>query len=273
MHSTTLKIADKYVTARRPLQETCIDVNTSNAEALLERNGFLILRNALDPILVSDLAGFYFSLFERGFFTRLSTDKWRQNHPFLLEHGTGNHPANTFVRSALFFKLLEQSGLDKTISDIFPSCTNPLPRIIVRCFSQFSRRSTLPHRDIEYIQPSDPKCHKAITVWLPLTQVDETTGQLIYFPKSHTVNDKCNQVAQNGKPLDREKLPELFFNSWVIPEVKIGDVLIHDLYSIHSGFTPVSREFVRLSLDLRYVNNLRYTDPRWLSSWRGDDAF
>jgi hypothetical protein len=271
--SVNLSISKYNIVASSAPAEHYITTTHQRADELLDKLGFLIVRNAVKFSVLAGFAESYFSLFDPLTYTRISDVQWRQNCAYPIDHGIAGHPANNFVRSQDFVDFLRQTDLYSLISALFPSSPFPLPRVILRCFSNYSSRSTMPHRDREYLRPSQPQLHKGLTVWLSLTPVDVSTGQLVYLPLSSKAYADCDKHASPGRPLSIENIPDLTEETWLVPRLEYGDLLIHNLDIIHSSFTPKSRDFLRLSLDLRFVNNLAYSDHRWLAQWSGDDAF
>lgn len=246
--------------------------NIASSTQALDDYGFLVIKNAVNTDTLREFANSYFRLFPESF-QQTENNTWKQFSDTSSPHGVGSHPANSFVRSDIFSTLLRDCRLNELVASHFPSTSQLLPRVILRCFTNYSTRHTLPHRDKEYIKPLEPNLHKAITIWMPLTPVGKYNGQLIYFPKSDYIASRSEQISLEGSPLDLDMIPELKSSPWFFPIIEYGDLLVHTMDVIHSSFPPEADTYTRLSIDLRYVNNLQYTDSRWLNPWRGDDKF
>ena len=260
--------------ALRPAPSSCYvhKDDTSSSQNLLNAHGFLVIKQAVGVDILKSFASHYFRLFGNSFLQD-EDGNWSHVLPLSAPHGVGTHPANSFVTSRIYSSMIRECNVSQIVYNHFPATTSLLPRSIVRCFTNFSTRHTLPHRDKEYIKPSDPLRHKAITIWLPLTPVGISNGQLIYFPSSDHTITKSDRICRESSPLDLDLMPELLETPWYFPVVEYGDLLVHTVDVIHSSFTPESGSYTRLSIDMRFVNDLRYTDYRWLKPWRGDDKF
>ena len=123
-------------------------------------------------------------------------------------------------------------------------------------------RETDPHHD----QPYWPiKEAKTITAWIPLCDVDETNGQLGFYPGSHKLADKKFIDIFSGKVNEKEFLETSNLKSDEISyqELKAGDV------SFHHGLT-----FHRAKPNLSNKDRIVHTAIFFADgSTRGDDKF
>ena len=123
-------------------------------------------------------------------------------------------------------------------------------------------RETDPHHD----QPYWPiKEAKTITAWIPLCDVDETNGQLGFYPGSHKLADKKFIDIFSGKVSEKEFLETSNLKSDEISyqELKAGDV------SFHHGLT-----FHRAKPNLSNKDRIVHTAIFFADgSTRGDDKF
>ena len=123
-------------------------------------------------------------------------------------------------------------------------------------------RETDPHHD----QPYWPiKEAKTITAWIPLCDVDETNGQLGFYPGSHKLSDKKFIDIFSGKVSEKEFLETSNLKSDEISyqELKAGDV------SFHHGLT-----FHRAKPNLSNKDRIVHTAIFFADgSTRGDDKF
>ena len=123
-------------------------------------------------------------------------------------------------------------------------------------------RETDPHHD----QPYWPiKEAKTITAWIPLCDVDETNGQLGFYPGSHKLADKKFIDIFSGKVNEKEFLETSNLKSDEIryQELKAGDV------SFHHGLT-----FHRAKPNLSNKDRIVHTAIFFADgSTRGDDKF
>ena len=123
-------------------------------------------------------------------------------------------------------------------------------------------RETDPHHD----QPYWPiKEAKTITAWIPLCDVDQTNGQLGFYPGSHKLSDKKFIDSFSGKVSEKEFLETSNLKSDEISyqELKAGDV------SFHHGLT-----FHRAKPNLSNKDRIVHTAIFFADgSTRGDDKF
>ena len=123
-------------------------------------------------------------------------------------------------------------------------------------------RETDPHHD----QPYWPiKEVKTITAWIPLCDVDQTNGQLGFYPGSHKLSDKKFIDIFSGKVSEKEFLETSNLKSDEISyqELKAGDV------SFHHGLT-----FHRAKPNLSNKDRIVHTAIFFADgSTRGDDKF
>jgi ectoine hydroxylase-related dioxygenase (phytanoyl-CoA dioxygenase family) len=123
-------------------------------------------------------------------------------------------------------------------------------------------RETDPHHD----QPYWPiKEAKTITAWIPLCDVDDTNGQLGFYPGSHKLSDKKFIDIFSGKVNEKEFLETSNLKSDEISyqELKAGDV------SFHHGLT-----FHRAKPNLSSKDRIVHTAIFFADgSTRGDDKF
>ena len=123
-------------------------------------------------------------------------------------------------------------------------------------------RETDPHHD----QPYWPiKEAKTITAWIPLCDVDQTNGQLGFYPGSHKLSDKKFIDIFSGKVSEKEFLETSNLKSDEISyqELKAGDV------SFHHGLT-----FHRAKPNLSNKDRIVHTAIFFADgSTRGDDKF
>ena len=233
-------------------------------------SGFLVVRNVFPSSTVNLLRDLYFSMFNDEY--SFTNGQWNHVIDSCLSHGVGNHPARNFVRSTQFIEFINSPRLRFAASRLLDASNVYLcPRAIVRSFSHYSKRFTHAHRDCDYFVSSKPS--KAITAWVPLGPADLDHGQLIYLKDSHLLHEDVNKLVKKDRTIssDLGALADSLQTSWYLPDVTVGDVVFHCMNNIHASFST-SNKVPRLSCDLRFAASLEYSDPRWNSTWAGDDG-
>ena len=123
-------------------------------------------------------------------------------------------------------------------------------------------RETDPHHD----QPYWPiKETSTITAWIPLCDINETNGQLGFYPGSHKIQDKKFINIFSGKVDEKDFLKESNLDSdeVIYQNLQVGDV------SFHHGLT-FHRAKPNLSKSDRIVHTAIFFAD---GSTRGDDKF
>jgi phytanoyl-CoA hydroxylase len=131
----------------------------------------------------------------------------------------------------------------------------------VQYFSKPPRLSnpTPPHQDGYYycIKPNE-----AATIWMPLDDIDEENGAIVYVAGSHlkgVVNHNASYVLGFSQGITDENLGE--FGNPVVCRVKRGDCLIHHSLMIHSAGANFSDDRNRRALSSVYFAKRAQVDP------------
>lgn len=234
-------------------------------------SGFTVVKGLFEPSSILHLRDQYFGSFEDGSYSYYDCN-WHHNFSSFESHGTGNHPAASFVNSPDFLKFISTPSLRHISAFLLRSSSALLcPRAIVRSFSYLSNRCTFAHRDCEYFKVLDTT--KAITAWIPLGPADFDSGQLIYLNDSHLFSDTIQSYVRTDRTLSSnlQSFADQFNLSWVAPVLDLGDVVFHCLHNVHASF-DTHNVIPRLSCDLRFSADPSSVDPRWGNTWRGDDG-
>jgi hypothetical protein len=101
-------------------------------------------------------------------------------------------------------------------------------------------RTTLPHQDTFYL----PSCPRMWSVWFPLVETPLEVGPLGIVPGSH------QQVWQHESHLRGIDVPANV--AWATGPVRPGDVVAYGAATVHCAWSNVSRNMVRVALDVRY---------------------
>jgi Phytanoyl-CoA dioxygenase (PhyH) len=136
---------------------------------------------------------------------------------------------------------------------------------------------TPPHQDFPLIQGTS----NTWTAWIPLGDCPRTMGGLTVLRGSHQLGYVPIQASKGAGGIAAQTCP--WETDWVETDYEAGDVLIFPSYTIHKALRCQQREFIRLSLDVRYQSvhepieegSLRpHTELDWeevYAGWKQDD--
>lgn len=249
--------------------------------ARYSRDGYLYLRNFLDPTRVLAARDAYFSLFDRSYLkpgTAPVDGVFSGSRPDgLPAHGVVGHPAHAFVRSAGFEELASSPELSSLASAVLGGPAWRLPRSIVRHFDNSTPRASRAHVDHTYL---DRGSEKLITIWIPLGDCPVPTGGLVYLEGSHTMDEEdfaplrsVTDRPADGRPISHDLgwVAEKLGRRWLWADYFAGDVTVHSPHLVHASLDTTT-EAMRLSADVRFLLEGETPDPRWLEPWAGDDG-
>lgn len=120
-------------------------------------------------------------------------------------------------------------------------------------------KSTPPHQDGYYfcITPNE-----AVTVWIPLDDMDEQNGAITYIAESHkkgVISHDASFVLGFSQGLASENPTE--FGREVVCPVKRGDCLVHHSLMIHSAGANTSNNRQRRAVSSVYYAKRARVDP------------
>lgn len=122
------------------------------------------------------------------------------------------------------------------------------------------------HQDLTYFQIRGKKC---CIVWIPLDPVKKNTGAMQYIRGSHLWKTQFapNLFITQTPMLDAQdpKLPDIELNpdayDVVTIEANPGDIIIHDVMTIHGSGGNMSNDQTRRAMSFRYCgDDIRYYD-------------
>ncbi len=256
----------------------------SDPDALRRRfhdDGYLHLRDVVDPDEVRALRADYFSRFDPAYL-RSGTEPAcgvfsGQVPPDIPPHGWPGHPAHGFARSAGFTRFVEDPRLLHLAETLLGGPATLLPRRIVRHFHRGSGSATRAHIDFDYL---DGGSDRLVTMWIPLGDCSADTGGLVYLEGSHRLSRE--QLMPLREVTDRPDDPRPISHDlvwvatrlgrrWMHTTSRAGDITLHNPRLIHASL-DVAGDVMRLSTDLRFVRRDDHVDNRWTAPWSGDDG-
>lgn len=254
-----------------------------NREALwdhLRRDGYLVLRRALDPEDVQDFRRYYF---EQTWDSGLADPA---HDPALGLAGEGAVDAG-MLRHALHTRIIPGETYESF-------CTQPAirdwyawflgadtflhRRKILRHTRPFQTgigTATQAHYDLVYLREGTDR---VLSSWIPLGDCPVSRGPLIYLEGSHrhVMREEAQGLLRRPAASITADLPGLadqYDARWLIADLEAGDMLVHSAHLIHAALDNVdSGGVMRLSTDIRYQRTDEPIDWRWQEHWHDQDG-
>lgn len=165
---------------------------------------------------------------------------------------------------------IRQSALDSALPEVCAKLMNSdylnfwEDTTFVKAPNTFQR--TAFHQDYAYFQIKGRKC---CIVWIPLDSATKTSGTMQYVRGSHLWNETYapNVFIAQTPFFDAEdqRLPDIEGNmesfDIVTVEAEPGDVIIHNVMTVHGSSGNLSRDKNRRAISFRYCgDDIRYFD-------------
>jgi hypothetical protein len=247
-----------------------------------ERDGYLLLRGALDRDAALDLRGRYFALFPPVLLapgTSPVDGVFSGTAPAgLPDYGTRGHPAYEFVRTPEFDAFTRRPELAAIAESILGGPVDLTPRRILRHFDNRSGRASRAHVDYDYM---DHGSDQLVTAWITLGDCPIECGGLIYLERSHGVErDQLDALRSftdrpgDHRPVSNDlgRTASILGRRWVWTDYRAGDVVLHSPHTVHASLDNLS-DVMRLSADVRFRRSGTPADERWSGDWSADDGF
>ncbi|AZI56841.1 phytanoyl-CoA dioxygenase [Nakamurella antarctica] len=245
----------------------------------MRRDGYLYLKNQIDPELVRAFREYYFTkMAETGLVERGSD----------MREAVGTQVAidRALLRSILFGDIVPGSEYESLTSH--PSIKGWFEWFLgddVHLHKRKIIRHTRPgeagigtatqaHYDLVYLRGGTDK---VLAMWIPLGDCPVDMGGLTYLEGSHhpVMADERNGVLRAAEWItaDLPKLAEKYDSRWLVADYEAGDVVVHSSHIIHAGTDNVdSQDRLRLSTDIRYQRASEPIDWRWQEHWHDQDG-
>jgi hypothetical protein len=259
------------------------DADRHDREALwehLRRDGYLLLRGALDPDDVNEFRRYYFEQLADCGLTRPDSD------PALGLAADG--PVDLArMRGALFGSVVPGEPYERF-------CTQPAlrdwyawflggetflhRRKILRHTRPFQTgigTATQAHYDLVYLRDGTDR---VLSSWIPLGDCPVERGGLIYLEGSHRrvlAEEATGRLKRPAASItaDLPALADEYDTRWLIGDFAAGDMLVHSAHIIHASLDNVDPGGrLRLSTDIRYQRRDQPIDWRWQENWHDQDG-
>lgn len=228
--------------------------------AKFERDGFGIVRNAIDPERI-----------------RAALDEWEQfeatdtssdlpkTEPVAVfwKHVPGQRKR---TRPLSEFPALQDLALDPTLADVARQVNRHrghpgdeelrLMETIVFNKPPQSSPELKWHQDNSFF-PFTPNNQAAL--WIPFDVVDEENGTLCYVAGTHKLGMRASTDLHSGKTFDGDKRPPIPSDPGKeghrleVMNLNPGDLVLHDGLTWHCSLANVSKDRPRRALSLRYL--------------------
>ena len=247
--------------------------------ARLRRDGYLLLRGALDA---DDVLAFRRYYFEQ---TRDSGLVEELSDPVLGIAGAG--PVDlAILRQALFSRVVpgeqyrafcSQPAIRDWYAWFLGADTFLHRRKILRHTRPGDMgvgTATQAHYDLVYLREGTDR---VLSSWIPLGDCPLSRGGLIYLEGSHRRVMREEAEGQLKRPAasitaDLPALADEHDTRWLVADYAAGDMLIHSAHIIHASLDNVDPDGrMRLSTDIRYQRQDDPIDWRWQQHWHDRD--
>ena len=245
------------------------------------KDGYVLLRQVLDPAEVMRVRAEYFAAFPAEYFkagTRPGDGMFSGTAPASLpEYGVRGHPAYDFVRSPAYQSFATRPELAAVAAALLGGEVQLIRRKVLRHYDRASQQASRAHVDRAYqVVPAGD----VVTLWVPLGDCPLDCGGLVYLSGSH---EQTARRADSASPVtDRPDDPRPFSHDlawtarelggrWLWTDFQAGDVAAHCPDLVHASLDTVT-DVMRLSTDIRFQRVQAPVDPRWTVDWAADDG-
>ena len=241
----------------------------------LKTVGWLYIKNFFDKEEILDLREYYFSQFSENTILKEGTTPRQgifSGNNFSIPYGTKGHPAYDFVRSEKLKSFANNEKLHTLSNQLLEKNTIQLPRKVFRNLNRNAKTSAKAHSDAQWANGD------VLTSWIVLGDCPIDVGGLVYLEKSHEMD------LQTIKAL----FPEFLDSQWITDDLKAlsdktkmrwgyidyeaGDLMLHLIDNIHASLDS-NNDYMRLSIELRYIADDADLDSRWTRDWEGGDGY
>ncbi|WP_461033166.1 phytanoyl-CoA dioxygenase family protein [Streptomyces mayteni] len=250
--------------------------------ARFRRDGYLFLREFLDPGTVLEFRRHYFTRLAPSGLTRPGTDP---GDGVAAPADALDHAA---LRRILFQELVPGTEYEALCRQPrltafhrwFLGTTNPHlhRRKIIRHVGPGESgigTATQAHYDLVYLREGTDR---VLSSWIPLGDIPLARGPLIYLEGSHhrvLAQEAAGTLKRPASSItaDLPALAEEYDTRWLVTDFAAGDLVIHNAHIIHASLDnrdPAGQ--FRLSTDIRHQAAAEALDQRWQNHWHEGDG-
>jgi hypothetical protein len=246
-------------------------------------DGYLLLRQVLDPDQVRQVRARYLAAFPPEYFkpgTTPADGVYSGCTPEPLRpYGVPGHPAHAFVRSPDFAAFADQAALAELAATILDYPVFRLRRTPLRHFDSASRTASRAHTDQAYLS-AEVRGVDTVTMWIPLGDCSIESGPVVYLSGSHRADlaaarqkDQITDRPNDPRPFshDLEWTARVLGGRWLWTDFQAGDLSVHSADLLHATLDTTT-DVIRVSTDLRFQRTGTPVDVRWTVDWSADDG-
>ncbi|WP_439564609.1 phytanoyl-CoA dioxygenase family protein [Microcella sp.] len=267
---------------RLGLLEPVPDSERDDKDALwhrMRRDGYLYLKNQIDPQIVRDFREYYFTkmaatgLIERGSDVRVGVDAQADIDRGLMR----SILFDEIVPGAYYQAITAHPAIKGWFEWFLGDDVHLHKRKIVRHVRPGEAgigTATQAHYDLVYLREGTDK---VLSMWIPMGDCPVDMGGLAYLEGTHqhVMKDERDGILRPAQWItaDLPKLAEKYDTRWLVADYEAGDVVVHSAHIIHAGTDNVDpMDRIRLSTDIRYQRAADPIDWRWQDHWRENDG-
>ena len=272
-HNKLIPFNEKYF--KRILDSSSYLENIPTLKELLIDDGFIYLKDFFKKEEILDLREYYFELFPENTILKNGTSNREgisSGKKFNVVYGSEDHPAYKFVRSEKLNNFIKSKKLAILINHLAECKTKRLKRVVVRHLYKSSRTSAKAHRDSQW------STGNVLSSWIVLGDCPVDSGGIVYLEKSNKL--KLEKIKPHFPKYydtkwitdDLKDLSDKLEKRWCYTNFKAGDLIIHDPDVIHASLDS-NNEYMRLSIEVRFIPVKESPDSRWTGDWKGGDGY
>jgi ectoine hydroxylase-related dioxygenase (phytanoyl-CoA dioxygenase family) len=258
----------------------------------LRQQGYLWLKDFLDPAIVNEFRGYVFAhLMDTGIVKPGGDPRLGLASGEAEARDRVDKRIMELVRAAAYEAFCAQQRLWRFMDEFLGGISYLHRRKLLRHTLPNTPAVTPAHYDLVYLRGGTDRI---VTVWIPIGDIPAEMGGLVYLEGSHAEGVKL-EAEFRAKSLDlapeeridaynkhmaeggwiSKDLPgmaERFNSRWLAADYEAGDIVLHSPYMIHASTMNEDRlGRIRLSTDIRYQNVSDEIDARWANHWSLDD--
>ncbi|MBX3662277.1 MAG: phytanoyl-CoA dioxygenase family protein [Burkholderiales bacterium] len=221
-----------------------------------KRDGYVLLRNAVDPRSVEAIKEDAKALFRKMF-----RKNWLDEHSG--EQGFADALYQLFTvsyadflgaaRAAQHLISMHRFVVSEQISDLLHGLGLAMPIVCVKPIIYFNSRhlakneghyKTPPHQDWRSMQGS----LNSVVIWVPLVDIDVGLGAIEFIPGSHLTGLRLTEKDEWYRRIPESIAPA---SSFVPVEVRAGDLVAFSAFAVHRSGDNVTQA-IRWSIHVRF---------------------
>lgn len=243
----------------------------------LNRDGYLFIRQAIDPQIVLEFRRYYFTALAPSGLTKSGSNPL---DGVAAETDCDQAAAREvlfghIVPGKLYEQFCNQPALRGLFEWLFAASVHLHKRKLIRHSRVGESWVTSAHYDLVYLREGTDNL---LSAWIPLGDCPVERGGLIYLEQSHKPI-KARDQLEAGKlraqhiTYNLPALAEEFDTRWLIADYEAGDLVIHSPFMVHASLNNTDPNgIMRLSTDIRYQPLEEQVDARWQNHWHDNDG-